>query len=107
MTVGIDHTRDHGFAGDVDHARAGAAQRRRFLVAADEDNAIAANRHCLCARLGGIGGVDASVEKNEVGLLCLGSRSKYDRGAETCERMLQIILLSGNWEDKLWETNPL
>jgi nucleoid-associated protein YgaU len=43
MTVGIDHTRNDGFAGDVDYARTGAAQRRRFLIAAYKDNAVAAN----------------------------------------------------------------
>jgi hypothetical protein len=58
-------------------------------------------------REGGVGGVDASVEKNEVGLLCLGSRGKDDRGAESCERVLQMILLSGNWRIKLRQANPL
>jgi hypothetical protein len=107
MTVGIDHARNDGFAGDVDHARAGAAQRRRFLIAADKDNAVAANGYCLGARQGGVGRVDASVEKNEVGLLCLGSRSDDDRGAQSCERVLQVILLSGNWRIKLRQVNPL
>ena len=107
MAVGIDHTRDDGFAGDVDHARGRAAQRRRLLVAAYEDDAVATNGHRLRTWLGSIGGVDASVEKNEVGLLCLGGRGKNDRGTKSCERMLQTILLSGNWRTKLGQVNPL
>ena len=43
VTVRVDHPGDDGLAGDVDHSRSGTTQRRRFLVASDEDNAVAPN----------------------------------------------------------------
>jgi hypothetical protein len=100
--VGVDHPRDDGFAGDVDNARAGAAQRRYFLIAADKDNAITADGDRLRMRQRRIGGIDTTIGQNEIGLLRAGRRRENgDRAKRAPERMLQIVLLAGSWRINL------
>ena len=51
----------------VDPLRGLRGQREDLRVAADREDALTADRQCLCVRLGGVGGEDPAVVQDQVG----------------------------------------
>ncbi len=96
VRVRVHHAGDDGVAAEVEHARAGAAERERAAVRADEEDAAAADGHRVAERMRRVHRVDASVRDDELGrsdargLLCVRGSGRECRrhqgtGEKSCE----------------------
>ena len=92
--MSIDHPWNDGFACDVDHARTRASHHRGFVSAAYEDNPITADRHRFGARARRVGGVDAGVGYDDVGLLCKSCGRDGQQNAGEQWSGFQLVLLA-------------